>query len=341
MTISISLKVQEGLVLAADSASTVVARTPDGQTGVVNVYNNANKIFNLLKGLPIAATTWGVGAIGEASIAMIMKDLRQRFSGEDRRFRSWRLNPAKYAVADVAARLREFVFEERYTPFFADWPDKPALGFFVGGYSSGATLAEEFQIDISEGLCEDARPLRATNEVGVTWSGAIEPISRLVIGFSPALPIVLTQNLGISPERAGELQAVLHVALSQPLVQAAMPLQDAIDLAEYLADVAIRYHQFAPGAPVVGGPIEIAAISKHEGFKWIRRKYYYSRDLNPPVEADLPGSVKALSPRSRGAPLTEAEARRGRSSTTTIVPSRATSPRRVSQTSNARKSGKR
>jgi hypothetical protein len=30
---------------------------------------------------------------------------------------------------------------------------------------------------------------------------------------------------------------------------------------------AIIYLHFTPGAPSVGGPIEIAAITKHEGFK--------------------------------------------------------------------------
>jgi hypothetical protein len=31
----------------------------------------------------------------------------------------------------------------------------------------------------------------------------------------------------------------------------------------------------------VGGPIEIAAVTKHEGFRWVKRKYNFSRDLNP------------------------------------------------------------
>ena len=30
----------------------------------------------------------------------------------------------------------------------------------------------------------------------------------------------------------------------------------------------------------LGGPIEIATITKHEGFKWITRKHYYSPEFN-------------------------------------------------------------
>ena len=65
------------------------------------------------------------------------------------------------------------------------------------------------------------------------------------------------------------------------LFEPPMPIQDAIDLTEFLAETAVKHSRFTPGAATVGGSIEIAAITKHEGFKWVRRKYYYSRDLNP------------------------------------------------------------
>jgi len=40
------------------------------------------------------------------------------------------------------------------------------------------------------------------------------------------------------------------------------------------------FTRFLPGAKIIGGPIEIAAITKHEGFKWISRKHYYDKSLN-------------------------------------------------------------
>jgi hypothetical protein len=74
MAIAISLKVNDGLVLAADSASTIIGYTEEGDpTNVVNVYNNANKIANLRKGLPIGVVTWGSGSIGPASISTLIK----------------------------------------------------------------------------------------------------------------------------------------------------------------------------------------------------------------------------------------------------------------------------
>jgi hypothetical protein len=60
-----------------------------------------------------------------------------------------------------------------------------------------------------------------------------------------------------------------------------MPVQDAINLADFLVDVTKRYFAFLPGADIVGGETDIATVTKYEGFKWIRRKHYYPASLNP------------------------------------------------------------
>lgn len=77
-----------------------------------------------------------------------------------------------------------------------------------------------------------------------------------------------------------QLSPILSVKLQAPLVFAPMPIQDAIDLARFLVHASIMYSRFLPGAQIVGGPIEVAAITKHEGFKWISRKHYYDASLN-------------------------------------------------------------
>ncbi|MCY4150606.1 MAG: hypothetical protein OXF73_14905, partial [Gammaproteobacteria bacterium] len=57
-------------------------------------------------------------------------------------------------------------------------------------------------------------------------------------------------------------------------------VQDAINLADFLVDMTKRHAAFLPGADTVGGDTDIATVTKHEGFKWIRRKHYYSPQLN-------------------------------------------------------------
>ena len=55
MTIIVSVKINDGIVMAADSAGTM-------DSG--HVYVHANKITNLCEGLPIAAMSTGSGGIG-------------------------------------------------------------------------------------------------------------------------------------------------------------------------------------------------------------------------------------------------------------------------------------
>jgi hypothetical protein len=281
MTIAISLKVNDGLILAADSASTLVTQDPAGNAGVVNVYNNANKVFNLRKGLPIGAITWGSGSIGTASIATLAKDLRKRFTDPDKTHREWKLVSNTYTVESVAQKLKQFMYDELYVPAFRDWPEQPALGFIVAGYSANADMAEEYIIEIQGGQCSGPSLVRQRNESGLVWNGQPEAISRLVIGYGTQLPDVLSNNLGVPPDQIEPVLNVLQQALQAPLVVPAMPIQDAIDLAKFLVDLTVNFSRFMPGAPTVGGPVEVAAITKHEGFKWIQRKHYFSKDLNP------------------------------------------------------------
>jgi hypothetical protein len=282
VTIALSVKINDGVVLATDSASTVMGAAPGGQAlGVLNVYDNANKAFNLLKRCPIGAVTWGAGGIGNASISSLVKDFRNLLKeGPD----EYKLNQDGYTIEEVATKLRRFIYEENYVGAFANLPPaaKPPLGFIIAGYGRpNAKHAEEYSVVIDQGNCGPPNALRNSEESGIFWAGMGESLNRLILGFGTALPTVLQQNLGVPVNQIPAAMQVIQQALGAQLAISAMPLKDAIDLAEFLADVAIKYSKFSPGANVVGGPIEIAAISKHEGFKWVKRKFYFDSDLTP------------------------------------------------------------
>ena len=199
MTVALTLKVHEGLVLAADSASTLIAQTPDGSTAVINVYDNANKIVNLYKGLPLGVITWGSGAIGPQSMTSIFKDLRRMFSGEytGPDGADWEIDPDDYTVEQVADRVREYVSDELYPDAFQGWAEKPSLGMIVAGYSAESDHAEEWKIDTSSAGTEGPTLLRPGAECGVTVGGQPETVSRLLFGFSPRLAEVLAGPLGV------------------------------------------------------------------------------------------------------------------------------------------------
>lgn len=284
MTVALALKVNDGLVLAADSASTLIQQFADDSIGVSNIYNTANKVFHLHKGLPVGAITWGAGSIAAASTETSIKDLRGRLMGNDPERPDWNVDPQSYSVEEIADKLYRFIYEELYVPAFEQWPNKPTLGFIVGGYSTGQAMAEEYRIDVlPDGSCTGPQLLSSPSDMGggVSWNGETEALQRLLLGYGGNLPTVLQQRLGVPPDQVGPAMEIIQQGLDLPLVQPPMPIQDAIDLAEFLVETTIKFSRFTPGAPTVGGPIELAAITKHEGFKWIRRKYYYDRRLNP------------------------------------------------------------
>lgn len=284
VTVAVSLKVHEGVVLASDSASTLAQVQADGAMSVANVYYNVDKIANLVKELPLGVMTWGAGSIGPESISTLFKDLRQMLTGErpGPDGADWKVDPSDYAVADVADRVREFIYRTKYAAVFGGNEQVPDLGLVVAGYSTDGPHAEAYRIEMDSGGCPAPAQMWPGAECGFFVGGQPAAVMRLVHGVDPRAADVLVDALGVSPRPAGRAAAVLREQLSVPLVQEPMPFKDALDLAEFFVDVTCRYTKFLPvGATTVGGPIVVAGITKHEGFKWIKREHFYSTGLNP------------------------------------------------------------
>ncbi len=279
MTIAISIKVNDGVVIASDSATTMVAKDPEGNIGIMNIYQNADKIFNIRKKTPIGAITWGSGSIGNASISTLSKDFRNLIISDEE---EWKINPKNYTIEDIAKKYKKFMFDDNYVKAFKDWAknEKPFIGFLIVGYSSNGDFAEEWEIQIVNGECKGPEKIREHNLTGISWRGRGEAIYRLYFGIDNKIKLVLSQN-GLNDGLIEKIVNDCRNNLQVPLVAPAMPIQDAIDLAKFLVKFTIQYFKFSPGAQIVGGPIDIAAITKHEGFKWVKRKHYFERKYNP------------------------------------------------------------
>lgn len=59
-----------------------------------------------------------------------------------------------------------------------------------------------------------------------------------------------------------------------------MPKQELASMAESLINLTSMKRKVSMEKETVGGPIDVAVISKGEGFVWIKRKHYFSRELN-------------------------------------------------------------
>lgn len=59
-----------------------------------------------------------------------------------------------------------------------------------------------------------------------------------------------------------------------------MPKQDLAEFAEALVNLSSLQRRVNSGFETVGGPIDVAVISKSEGLVWVKRKHYFPRELN-------------------------------------------------------------
>ncbi|MBP0447880.1 hypothetical protein J8J14_24415 [Roseomonas sp. SSH11] len=258
MTIIVSVKINDGVVMAADSAGTM----PSGQ-----IYAHANKITNLYEGLPIGAMSTGAGGIGNESIETLLKDLRRRFAGLDPEHAHWRLDPSAYSLEEVAQRLQAFIFEEKVLPCGED----TTLQLRLCGYSAGRPLAEVWEVNVLRRASPAPRCIMGEDAFGVLWDGQYEALNRLVLGTGFEIGAALARH-GVPADQVPRLQADLVGDLYATLSAPAMPIQDAIDLARFLVETTIGFVRFAVFLPKsVGGSVQIAAITKHEGFRWVQR----------------------------------------------------------------------
>lgn len=268
MTIVVVVKVNEGVVLAADSVTT---QAPE------RVYQGGEKVFQLSAGIPIGGVTWGHGAIGTRHISTLMKDLRERFLGGETQ---WRLDPQKTTMDQAAGLVRKFVFEETYQKDNETATKKPYLGLLVAGYSPGQARAEVWRIEVHEGNCSPPALALDKNRSDYIWHGQPEVLNRLLLGYDTRLAELLRAR-GV--DKVKEIMEEERVKLEPPLYTDMMPIWDAVCMAEYLVQTVIGYYRFSSGLPVVGGAIDIATITKHEGFRWVRSKRRF--DLRPSQES--------------------------------------------------------
>lgn len=278
MTVCVCVKVNETMVFAADSASSFDAggaKDGNGDT-IQQVYRHGNKLFQLHREYPIMAMTAGLGNFGQASIAMLAKQFRQMIGAKG-------TSPLgiDYRMEDIVGLAHKFFLLEE----FAKVPDPTGTVFelWLGGYSSGENLPELWKLSVFNGQVQDPVVVADKEDVGIFVGGQRDPIQRLIGGFGWKLETVLRDH-GVTPEQFPKLYEAISPELFLPLLSPVMPIQDAIDLTEFLADMTKKVFRFRAVPEYVAGDIDVATITKYENFRWIKRKHYYPLALNQQVD---------------------------------------------------------
>jgi len=268
MTIAIALTVGDAVILGTDSATTFSSV----EGGVANVFFNAEKLMNLAYGTPLALATYGHGSIQGRSIIRLARDFRERLSNPSS---PSALDHDNYTVEQIARQVRDFFYGEHYFPEHTTNPHSNALGLIIAGYSARSTKPEVWHVFMQGNACPLPQCVIAAGVSSAVWYGMGEALTRLLLGYTDEAVARLVSAGVPEPDARSALQE------TAPLISEGMPMQDAVDLVKYWADVVVGYVRFAPGAPSVAPPIDLATITVHEGFRWVARKHYFSAELNP------------------------------------------------------------
>ena len=90
-------------------------------------------------------------------------------------------------------------------------------------------------------------------------------------------------NEEIASNTAKEMGEFRDMQFAQPVVGivSELPKSELAAMAESLVNLTSFRRHVTPDAETVGGPIDVAVISRGDGFVWIKRKHYFQAELNP------------------------------------------------------------
>ena len=254
MTIVACVKVYDGIVLGADSATQIMGTDQTGNLGVLKTYQNARKLFQVQE-LPIGILTYGIGNIGKKSIETLLRDFdRDHPVGKD----------SNYKVEEVSKLLFSF-FKNTYDQLYSTISDplkQPALGFYIAGYSHLSTEGEEWEFV----LPRSSKPekVRERDVFGSSWRGIAMPFTRLYFGLDPRAK----KDLIDSGFDAQKLEQIMDNYQAK-VIYDGMPVKDAVEFVKFILRTTIGLSSFEIGAPSGSEPICIAKISQKGEFEFL------------------------------------------------------------------------
>jgi hypothetical protein len=274
MSVVLVVKVSEGLVLGADSAATISGKvnTPTiSQTGILKTYFNSRKLLQI-GDFPLGILTWGSAFIGSRTIESLVREWEYDNHWQSRDELENAMQCPDYDVRDCAEGLRQHIEAAYKAEYDAFEPEKkPSIGLVVAGYSHRQFFPSMWQIsfprDNGDAIQELRQDIDGRPDFGANWFGLTDAIVRLHFGRDDRVLHFFSNKYGTPIEElAQELGGLQYVV---PF--AVMPLQDAIDYAYYMLNVAVGRYRFVIGPELCGGQIEIAAITQRQ-LQWISRK---------------------------------------------------------------------
>lgn len=265
MSLGVAIKGPEGVVLAADCRVTIGAQAPNRPMILVH-YDNATKLLNFSKPHDfVGAVTYGLGLIGQRTAHSYLPEFELA------------LPKKRIPVGEFAQQLSDF--------FMVRWRDSnpppnytgPGVTFLIGGYDEEEAYGKVFLLEIPGNPTPQPRN-EGRNEFGMTWGGQLEIASRLMQGYDPAFLVALREKLSLDDTAIERLVQEMRPALEFKIPLNVLPLQDCIDLATFLIRTTMTAQRLAATVRGVGGPIEVAVITRTRGLEFVQRKQLHGEE---------------------------------------------------------------
>ncbi len=262
MTIAAAYLTSEGVVLGADSTTTITQTAPTGEA-VVQLFNHAQKVFEIgPRGQGrLALCTWGAGAVGGQShrtvAALLADSLRPDATVGD----------AKDVLCTIVKREIQAA------------SGNELVGYFIGGSDATTRTADCWQVIFQNGKQHSTTQLQPGMAM---FNGAPEFFTRVFHGHAPDLPQYILQGLKRAdpalqrPDFDQVFERVFEEASRQVCAAGynELPIREAIDFVHTYLHITIKAFKFRFGPPVCGGPIEIGFVTTDRPFRWVCHKEF-------------------------------------------------------------------
>lgn len=289
MTIAACYLTKEGVVLGADSTSTIRPIAP-GQD--YHFFNHHQKLFELGNGSTVGILTWGLGSFEQKSYRGLLATL----------WDSLETKPAT-SLTEVAHRLSDDFWHEYHESFgpeiqrcrelavavsradragvtansnadqdraeLQSLSDCLAVGFCVAGHWLPDRTSNAIEISFDP---TNLKPIITPLETACGFWGVPTFVRRLFDGADYSLRNAILD----SGHWSGSERELDHIFDSEKLSHATLPIRDAIDFVHTCIAATISALKFSEWHQVCGGPIELAVITSDRPFRWVTHKSWSS-----------------------------------------------------------------
>lgn len=278
MTIAACFLSSEGVVLGADSTSTVVVRDPSDSAFTDHHYNYSQKIFEFGEDSSLGITMWGLGSLGILSyrtlIAEVADESRIACNSVEEVATLWKNRFwSEYTVylGTIISRAREL--DQKGSSRNDDenneydyYKENFSGGFCIGGWWRDSRRPSAYTIEYEPFIDPKMEPMTLSD---CNFWGCPNIIHRLIYGIDLEILVDILRNEKWTGSDEDLFNIVRERRLSRPMD---LPIREAIDFVYSCIYATIKAFKFSHFKPICGGPIEIAVITTDRKFRWICHK---------------------------------------------------------------------